>query len=124
MTLENTTVRGGNGVSGQGGNLARRRYQMGSLFIRGKRVREWVLRWREDVMGSDGAIDRVRKAAVLGTLSELPTRKLARRMADTMLARVNSTSYRASRVATLTDFSERWKTDVLSQRKPSTKMAA
>ncbi len=32
--------------------VARRRYQMGSLAVRGKRRKVWVARWREDVTTS------------------------------------------------------------------------
>jgi hypothetical protein len=93
--------------------LARRRYQTGSLILRKKR---WTARWREDVVGPDGQILRVRRACVIGTLAELPTQKLARRRLELVLARINSPAYRPGRVATLKDFAEKWKTEVLAQR--------
>jgi hypothetical protein len=68
------------------GELARRRYQKGCLALGGKRTKAWTLRWREDEIRSDGSIKRVERKAVLGTLAELPTRKLAQRRADIMLA--------------------------------------
>lgn len=105
----------------QGGSLARRRFQGGSLILRNK---SWTARWREDVVGPDNVVHRIRKALVIGTLAELPTKKLARRRLEVMLARVNATGYRPGRIATLAEFVERWRAEVLSQRKPSTIMAA
>jgi integrase len=66
----------------------------------------------------------VEKSAILGTKAELPTRRLASRRLELLLARVNAPSYRPVRVATLAEFAERWKADVLELRKPSTRKAA
>lgn len=101
--------------------LARRRFQTGSLYLKGK---NWMGRWREDVILSDGSVKRERKTQAIGTLAEYPTKKLARRRLEVMLARVNSLTYRPGRVATLAEFVERWRTDVLSQHKQSTIAAA
>jgi hypothetical protein len=46
--------------------MARPRYQDGSLFIRGKRTKVWVARWREDVIREDGTLHRTRPTVVLG----------------------------------------------------------
>ena len=100
--------------------MARFRYQTGSLFVRNRR---WIARWREDIMRPDG-IRRIRRTEVLGTLAEIPTRKLARRNLDLLLARINAPSYRPGRIATLEEFSERWKAEILAQRKPSTAAAS
>ncbi len=105
----------------RGGCLARRRYQVGTLILRGK---TWHGRWREDVIGPDGKVQRVRRCQAIGTLAELPTKKLAHRRLELLLARVNAPGYRPGRTATLAEFSERWRADVLSQRKPSTVRAA
>lgn len=115
------TLSSGQRVNEQGGSLARRRYQQGSLMLRN---RTWVARWREDVVGLDGRVKRVRKAQLVGTLAELPTKKLARRQLALLLAKVNAIGYRPGRVATLQQFSERWRTEILAQRKPSTIAAA
>jgi len=45
--------------------MARPRYQDGSLFIRGKRVKVWVARWREDVIREDGTLHRTQPTVVL-----------------------------------------------------------
>ena len=46
------------------------------------------------------------------------------RALDCLLFRINDPGYRPSRVATVAEFAERWKEQVLSERKPSTKKAA
>ena len=99
--------------------MARRRYQKGRVFLRGKNPR-WIGRWREDIVVTDGQVKRVERSQVLGTKTELPTKKLAQRRLDLLLAKVNAPSYRPGRVATLAEFAERWRADVLSQFKPST----
>ncbi len=38
--------------------MTRPRYQDGCLWIRGKRRKMWVLRWRENVLQTDGSITR------------------------------------------------------------------
>jgi integrase len=103
--------------------MARRRYQRGSVFLRGKKP-VWIGRFREDVIGENGAIIRRRCSIVLGTKRDIPTKHLAERQLDAELARINAPSYRAGRVATLGEFVERWKTEILSKRKPSTVHAA
>jgi hypothetical protein len=62
----------------------------------------------------------VLKSIVLGTKKELPTKRLAERRMELELARVNSPAYRPGRVATVGEFAERWKAEVLSKRKAST----
>jgi len=106
-------------LTGQGGSLARKRFQKGTLFLRGKNP-VWVGRYREDVIGPDGQVRRERKAIVLGAKREYPTKRLAERRMDVFLARINDYAYRPSRVATLEEFTERWKVEVLSKRKAST----
>jgi integrase len=103
--------------------MARRRYQRGSVFLRGKKP-VWIGRFREDVVGENGAVIRRRCSIVLGTKRDFPTKHLAERQLDAELARINAPSYRAGRVATLNEFAERWKAEILSKRKPSTAHAA
>src|SRR6266404_7166723 len=105
--------------TGKGGPLARKRFQKGTLFLRGKNP-VWVGRYREDVIGPDGQVRRERKAIVLGTKREYPTKHLAERRMDVLLARINDYSYRPGRVSTLGEFAERWKLEILSKRKAST----
>ena len=45
-----------------GAELARRRYQTGCLFIRGKRTKKWIARWREAMISADGTIREVQRS--------------------------------------------------------------
>ena len=104
--------------------MARRRFQKGRLFLRGKKTPAWIGRWREDTITPAGSLTRIEKSAVLGTKAELPTRRLAVRRLELLLARINAPSYRPVRVSSLLVFAERWKAEILAQRKPSTRKAA
>jgi integrase len=104
--------------------MARRRYQTGTLRLRGKKEKVWTLRWREDVVGSDGVVQRIGRTTVLGTKADLATEKLARRRADVLLARINRPDYRPGKVMGFEEFSERWKEHALSQQKPSSQKVA
>ena len=74
--------------------MARSQYQNGCLFIRGKRRKVWVARWREDVILADGSADRVMRSVVLGPVSEIAGRREARRLLDAHLSPVNQGQYR------------------------------
>jgi integrase len=60
---------------------------------------------------------------ILGTRRELPTKHLAERRMEVALARINGLDYRPGRVATLGEFLERWKTEVLTKQQPSSARA-
>jgi integrase len=83
----------------------------------------WYGRYREDVI-EDGRVRRVRRNVPLGSKKEYPTQRLAARALDRLLFRVNDPGYRPSRTATVAEFVERWRGQVLFQRKPSTRKAA
>ncbi len=100
--------------------MARRRYQRGRLFLRGKKMEVWVGRWREDEV-RDGRLVRVERSRVLGTRSTLPTRKLALRALEQAVSKVNSPDYRPLRDARFKDFACRWLSTVATQHKPSTR---
>jgi integrase len=102
--------------------MARRRYQQGSLFLRGKDSKVWVGRWREDLI-EDGKLKRVYKNEVLGNQRELPTKKIAQRALNDRLSTINSPTYRARPTATFKEFAERWQALVLSQHKRSTQLS-
>ena len=72
--------------------MARKRYQQGSVYLVGKSEIKWVGRYREDVIGMDGNTKRVRREVILGSKRELPTKRLAQRRMDAVLARVNGPS--------------------------------
>jgi len=100
--------------------MARRRYQRGSVVLRGKRQPVWVGRWREDVIDAAGQVRRVRKNEVLGSKKSFPTMKLALRELESRLAPINDPSYRARREETFAQFVDFWKKNVLPSHKPST----
>jgi len=105
--------------SNERGLMARKRYQKGSVFLSGKNKDKWIGRYREDVIRMDGKTRRLRRDSILGTKRELPTKRLAQRRLDAILARINGLDYRATRVATFEEFLERWETQVLPNQKPS-----
>jgi integrase len=74
--------------------MARCQYQNGCLFIRGKRRKMWVARWREDVILADGSTSRVMRSAALGPVSEIAGRREARRLLDAHLNPINKGQYR------------------------------
>jgi integrase len=107
----------GKQIGEQGGPaLARRRFQQGSLFLRGG---SWVLRWREDVI-ENGRLRRIYRSEVIGTKADYPTRRLAMRAGADRLSTVNSPNFRARPTATFRQFAARWQSTVLPQHKPST----
>jgi len=107
----------GQRVSGPGVNLARRRFQKGSVRRRGNR---WEVRWREDVVLADGSTKREQRTTLLSTVEECPTKRLAEREAASFLARVNSLDYRPIKRVTFSDFAEIWTKQVSDLLKPST----
>ncbi len=100
--------------------MARRRYQKGSLFLRGKRRKVWVGRWLEDERLLDDSVRRVYRSAVLGSLDEFPTRRLALRELERRLAEVNNPAYQARPACTFAEFANMWGRTCLSSLKPST----
>lgn len=105
-------------TASNGGSMARRRYQNGSLFLRGKNP-VWIARYVVDEQ-QEGNIVRVRKSVVLGTKTDLPTAKLARRVLAGLLNPINSPSYKPRATVTFADFAERWRVQILPKYKPST----
>jgi integrase len=100
--------------------LMRRRYQKGTLLKRGSREVLWVGRWLEDEVKADGTIYRKHKSAVLGPANEM-TKREARRELDKILAPINAGLHPKRHVITFSEFSERWKTDVMVHHKDSSK---
>jgi len=109
----------GQQIGERGGSLARRRYQKGRVFLRGKKNPVWVGRWREDEI-ENGRIRRIERSEVLGSKSDFPTKRLAFRQLEKRLTVVNDPRYRARPTSTFAEFVSRWELKVLSQHKPST----
>jgi integrase-like protein len=106
-------------TSGEGNLMARRRFQKGYVFLQGA---QWKGRYREDmIVGIE--TKRVRREVILGTKRDLPTKALAMRRMEVLLARINGLDYRPGRVATFGEFLERWKADILTKQQPSSARA-
>src|SRR5262249_25876267 len=101
-----------NSASHQGESMARKRYQRGCLRLRGKKEKQWVAMWREDVIETDGSVRRVRRSEILGSLKEYKTRRLAQRALEQRLTDVNSLTYKPRPTATFREFAEKWQKDV------------
>jgi integrase len=68
--------------------MARPRYQGGSLVVRGKNRKRYVLRWREDEVKPDGTIGRIQRAETIGFVSQMKRHQAL----EILLARVQSVS--------------------------------
>jgi integrase len=101
--------------------VARRRYQQGRLFLRGKKRKVWVFRYREDVMLPSGQIARVNRSEVLGSLVDIPTRRNAQRLVESRLRPINQGIYRPKTTLTFREFVEsQWKSSLFPTFKWST----
>lgn len=101
-------------------DVARRRFQSGCLFKRGKRRKVWVARWREDVLLESGEVGRILRSAVLGTVAEL-TRAEAQARLEEELRPVNQGTAKPAASMTFGTFAEtQWKTLVFPTLKLST----
>src|SRR5271157_140972 len=84
-------------------DMARRRYQKGSIRKRGKRNPVWELQWWDDFVRPDGTIGRKRESAVLGNVSEMAV-KQARKKAETKLRPLNAGNVVPYSTLTLLEF--------------------
>ena len=101
--------------------MARRRYQSGCLFKRGKRRKVWVARWREDVVLDSGQVGRLQRSVVLGTAAELPTKRHALTKLEEQLRHVNHAGSRPEATMRFGAFAEaQWSVLVLPTLKLST----
>ena len=104
----------------KGGKLARKKhFQRGSLFKRGKRNKVWVARYREPVTGANGETEFVRRSEILGTVTDLPTRRDAEMVLSDRLRRVNSADYHPRSCSSFRSFVEEWE----AQAHPALKYA-
>src|SRR6266576_5721213 len=102
--------------------MTRRKYQHGSIYRRGKRKQVWVGRYSEEVIGPDGALGRIRRSEILGTVAEIPTRRQAEQLLAERLRKFNSQDYRPASSRTFGDYVETyWLPQVLPTLKHSTK---
>lgn len=99
--------------------MARPRYQDGSPYIRGKRTKVWVARWREDVIREDGTLDRTQRTVVLGSVAEL-SRREARSLLQKRVFEINQGRHRVRPMMSLEKFArDHWEAGALLALKPS-----
>jgi integrase len=82
-----------------------RRWQQGSVYKTGKRLKTWYGIWREDVLDADGKMKRRQRNVRLGTFADLPTQGAAR----DALAKQIGVSLNPKVEMTLYELFERWK---------------
>jgi integrase len=104
--------------SSNGGSMARKRYQKGFVYLDGDK---WKGRYREDLITGEGT-KRIRREVILGSKREM-TKPLAERRMEVVLAGINGLDYRPGRVATIAEFIEGWKAQMLTTQKPSSARA-
>src|ERR1043166_3083464 len=63
-------------------SMARRRYQKGSVILRGS---NWYGRYRESIVGHDGHEVRIRRSVILGSKRDFPTKRLAERRLEVFI---------------------------------------
>jgi integrase len=101
------------------GKMARPRYQDGSLFIRGKRCKVWVARWREDLIREDGSLHRTQRTVVLGSVTDL-SRREARSLLQKRVSEINQGQHRARPIMTFEKFAkDHWQPGTVLALKPS-----
>lgn len=100
-TLNTDTGKGGRAsYSKERIKMARSRYQEGCLFIRGKKKKVWVARWREDVIQPGGTVLRILRSETLGPVGEITSRREARTLMHRRLIQLNSGQCRAESTMT------------------------
>jgi integrase len=87
-------------------DMARRRYQKGSVRKRGKRNPTWELQWWEDYIKDNGSIGRRRKSVTLGLVSEMTLRQ-AKKLAEDRLRALNQGIVTPQSTMRFSDFVER-----------------
>jgi hypothetical protein len=107
----------------QAGVALRRRFQKGTVIIRGKTPTRCGV-YRQDVLQSDGTFKRVQRCVVLGPVSGLSERAAWKRF-QPYLDAVNAASKLPPRSGiTLKEFVEEWRTSVAVNLKSGTTRAA
>ncbi len=109
----------------EGENVARRRFQKGSVRRRGN---VWIGRYLEDVL-ENGVLRRKHRTITLslvrGADGKAVTERQAKRLLQPYLDRVNSTSndfLQPKKTISFSDFSAKWKALILRHKKPSTQL--
>ena len=99
-------------------NAGRKRYQRGSLILKGNQQKVWYLRWLEDVI-ENGVLRRMHRSTRIGSLEQFPTRTEAQKEADRIVSEVNDSEYRARTILTFKEMAEMWQNKVMVLHKPA-----
>jgi integrase len=91
-------------LNGEAMSYQIRRWQQGSVYKTGKRLKTWYGIWREDVLDADGKMKRRQRNVRLGTVAELPTQAAAREA----LAQQIGASLKPKVEMTLSELFQRW----------------
>ena len=118
VTIVFDAERGGR-VSGKE-RMTRPRYQEGSLVVRGKRRRVWVIRWRADVLQPDGSVKRMQRGETLGLVRTI-TRQIARSILNQKLRAEHHNRRWPQSVSSFSEFVEKeWRPNAALAVKKST----
>ncbi len=101
--------------------MRRRKWQDGSVKMRGKRRRVWFARYRVNVMQPDGTIEREQVGRVIGAVADLPTKRAAEIRLREL---IREADFATPKVAvTFGEFVQHWEESILPNYKPSTRKA-
>jgi integrase len=100
--------------------MVRKHFQHGSLFKRGKKNKVWVARYWEPVIDANDEADRIRRSEIIGTVTDLPTRRDAELVLSTRLRHINGANYHPRSCCSLREFVEEWQAQVLPTVKYAT----
>lgn len=99
--------------------IMRRRYQGGTIFKRGKRLKLWVGRWYEPAL-EDGKLVRIRRSEILGECAQM-TKSHAEKQLEGRLRLINEGLYGPVERCTFAEFCDRWEREVLIHYRESTR---
>ena len=105
--LRSTEKQGESHQLGGWHDMARRRYQTGSIRKRGKRYPIWELQWWADYLTTEGKIARKRESVILGYAADI-NRKQAQKLAAEHLRPLNQGKLTPMATVTFEDFIERF----------------
>ena len=101
--------------------MARHRCQDGCVFQRGTRRKVWVGRWREAKIGPGAGTQSVLRSKVLGPVSEIPTKREARKLLQRQLEQDSEHASRNEAQMRFSDYVENyWQPAILPSYRLST----
>jgi len=106
-------------TNGNGGEV-RRRFQVGHVFKRGKRVKVWVGCYREWVLDG-GRLKQLQRRRVLGLRAEMTKGKAEQALRE-MLRPINGGDRAPEQTMTFGQFAAKWETEILQHYRQSTKV--